>query len=571
MLKKLLACFVFLLVMVSSAAFGEMGLYTAHYSIAGLTNGQSDYSDARFLEFRLEVVDMSFDSVATEEDVKRSGTITVEGGNYSFWNGKEMQKVSGTQETFNLEFESWSGVGENVGYMLVMDNGEEFSCGVEADNGLNGVSASWNFPDKPSFNGRGVVPNYKTTREQLNTFVPYVEYIRSGSSVTGIKWRVVNPSDTSKPLSQDVGMTFSVNHVYDAYRNSLYSGPWDFIEPGKTPEGTVMFDEPIDESEIYVIRVYLNYEIDGKETTNLWYFSRNVKPETWLWQNHVNEASLVNGKSDYRDAKFAHLFFDIQADKGIVAEAKHFTNEGRMTIPGGGYTLADDDNGEELGISVEKGTDKTYALRMNDGLTLDDSYLEYLPVDENGIKLCFSGGAETGLNGRTITWIFPDELNLNGSESVNKFRSTAEQLAQGVPYAEVVSADGKITAINYRLVTSQNTSGIVNPSYRTDFRIYVERIKGGRYRSRWQNDTASGTWTLPEPQEVSNMRYIIIRLRTHEGTSSPSIYQWEFYPASEETPEPEPTPKTPSSSGGGCSAGFTLAGLALIAILIRKH
>ena len=94
MLKKVSACFVFLLVMVSSAAFGEMGLYTAHQSIAGLTNGQSDYSDARFLEFTLEVVD--FDSVATEEDVKRSGTITVEGGNYSFWNGKEMQKVSGT-------------------------------------------------------------------------------------------------------------------------------------------------------------------------------------------------------------------------------------------------------------------------------------------------------------------------------------------------------------------------------------------------------------------------------------------------------------------------------------------
>ncbi len=532
-------------------------------------NGQSDYSDARFLEFRVEVVDLDFDSIATREDVNRSGTITIAGGNYSFWNGKEMQRVSGTQQTFKLNFESWSGVGDNVAYMLVMDNDEEFSCGVEADNGLNGISASWNFPDKPSYNGQGVVPNYKTTREQLNTFVPYVEYIRSGSSVTGIKWRVVNPSDTSKPLSQDFGMSFNVNHVCDAYGDYLYSGPWEYIEPGRIPEGTVMFDEPIDESEIHVIRVYLNYEIDGKETTNHWFFKKSSDPKTWLWQNSVSKASLVNGKSNYKDAKFAHLYFDILADEGIVVEAKHFTNEGRMTIPGGGYSLCDDDTGEELGITVGTGSDRTYKLRMYDGVTLDNSYLEYQPVDDNGINLAFSGGAEKGLNGRTITWTFPSELKMNGSAIVNNFRSTAEQLAQGVPYVEVVSSDGKITAMNYRLVTSQNTSATVQPSYRTDFRLYVVRSTGGpynRYSSSWQNNTTSGTWTLPEPQDVSNMGYVMVRLRTHEGTANPSIYQWEFHPA-----DTQPDIPGNSSGGGGCSAGFTFAGLALIAMLVRKH
>lgn len=327
-----------------------------------------------------------------------------------------------------------------------------------------------------------------------------------------------------------------------------------------------MFDEPIEESEIHLIRVYLNYEIDGRETTNMWYFSKSSDPEPWLWQNHVNEASLVNGKSDYSNARFEYLFFDVQADEGIVVEAKHFTNEGVMSIPGGGYTLVDDDTGDEVGVTIECGADKTYALRIYDGVTLDDSYLEYQPVYENGIKLAFGGGAETGLNGRTITWTFPNELKLSGSAVVNNFRSTAEQLARGVPYVEVVSADGKITAINYRLVTSQNTSETVYPSYRTDFRLYVGRISESRYRSSWQNNTTSGTWTLPVPQDLSNMKYIMVRLRTHEGTSVPSLYQWHFYPASEPEPEPEPTP-TPS----GCSTGFTFAALALIATFIRKH
>ena len=72
---------------------------------------------------------------------------------------------------------------------------------------------------------------------------------------------------------------------------------------------------------------------------------------------------------------------------------------------------------------------------------------------------------------RPLTWTFQTEFCFSGSGNIQDFKSTAEQFSSGALYFEIVSQDENITAINYRLVTSSDTSTAVTPSYRTDFRI----------------------------------------------------------------------------------------------------
>ena len=567
MVKKLLLCVVMVTAAVSSA-FGEVSLYTAHRSIAGLTDGRSDYSQARFLNFFVAAVD--FEAHSTQADLNLTGSMTFSGGNYSFWDSKkEMHNISGNPHTFDLASESWLSVGDQLGYQPLTASGDEAIFCLAADGGLNGVKVSWNFPDKPSYNGQGIIPNYRTTQEQLASYVPYIEFIRSGSQVTGVRWRVVNPSDTSKAVSQNFGMSFSVERICDKYGDSIYSGPWEYIEPNKTPEGTLLFDEPLDEAEIWNVQVYLNDDL----CTNLWYFFKPLKPETWLYENHVFDASLVNGRSDYSNAKFAALYFNVEADC-VVAEAQHFTDQGRVTIPGGNYSIDDDDTGESLGVTVPNGTDRTYKLRMHSSVAPGYSYVEYQPIDDSGRNIDFSGNAETSLPGKTITWTFPEEFGFSGSAVLSSFKSTAEQLASGVPYIELVSKDGYITAVNYRIVTVSDTSTAVKPSYRTDFQLRFDRltpdIGGDYYHSAWQRNTSSGTWTLETPQAVSNMGSVTVRIRTYENADNSILYQWEFYPASASQ---QSSTSGGDSGGGGCTTGFTLTALLLATsfFITKKH
>lgn len=439
-----------------------------------------------------------------------------------------MHTNTGASKTFNLM--SAMSVGKTLDYWLENDYGNEFSSFMrEADSGLNGVTASWNFPDT-SKNGSATIPNFRATAEQLSTFLPYFEFVSDDSGVTGLKWRVVVSSDTGTAISQDSAMSFRVAGVYDAGRSPLYSsGEWVDIAAGVPASGDVSFDEAISYDDIWSVRLYLGAD---ENCTYEWHFCKPSNPTTWLWQNHISDASLTNGKSDYSTAHFNGLYFDVRAEEQIVVEEKHFTDAGRFTIPGGGYTLKDDDTYKELGVSVPAGSSRTYNLRMYNGVTLDDDYVEYQPIDSNGINLVFSGGAEKGLNGQTVSWTFPAALSLDGGATVFNFKSTAEQLAQGVPYVEVVSADGNITAVNYRIVTSRDTSTAINPSYRTDFRLYINRSSGGSYRTSWINNRSSGTWTLDEPQPLSDIRRVRVRLRTHEDPNNTAVYQWSFNVAS---------------------------------------
>ena len=331
MLKKFLLCLA-LVIACASSAFGEPHLWSCHYSIAGLDGGHSNYSDARFFYVALTVDDNN--QKATSQHVNLEGNMTISGGKYSFNYDQVCQAVSGGSRQFKLSADMK--INENLEYALFDNNNKQIFFVESADNGLNNVNVSWNFPNMPSLNGQGVIPNFRTTQEQLNSFVPYVEYIRSGSAITGLRWRVVNPSDTSSPAVQNFNMKIRILNVYKTGYRKFYNGTWENINAGETPEGTITFDESINESELWRIIVRLSTHDDAEIYD--WGFFNFSEPQPDIWMNHVTNAQLVNGKANYSNAEFMGLLLD-PFDDTRLAEAKYFTDKGRITIPGGGCNV----------------------------------------------------------------------------------------------------------------------------------------------------------------------------------------------------------------------------------------
>ncbi|MBQ6971284.1 MAG: hypothetical protein IJP86_02895 [Synergistaceae bacterium] len=206
MVKKSLACLL-LLVSFAPGAWAESHIWFTHASVTGMNDGKADFSDARFSNVFFSVVT---DIPVTKESAQITGSMTLSGGSYSFWNGTELQKVSGTPMTYTIALENGVEARSDAPYEpfteLSCSRRGDFRAGTEADSGLKGVNVSWNFPDKPDYNGTFTFPDMMTTQEQLESCVLYFEYIRSGEDVTGINWRIVKASDTATPVPQDFDM-----------------------------------------------------------------------------------------------------------------------------------------------------------------------------------------------------------------------------------------------------------------------------------------------------------------------------------------------------------------------------
>ncbi len=554
MVKKLLAC-VMLVMVLASGAFGEDEMwFDNNLSIASLKDGKPDYSDARFSYTGFSIANNEL--TLTRDNMSLTGSVTISGGNYSFWNGKEMQKVSGTPQTFRLALPTWSTIGSGAEFYPFTDSGSELRFGIEADGGLNGATMSWNFPDYPSMNGTYTIPHYLTTQEQLENHVVYFEFIRSGENVTGINWRVVKASDTSTPVLLDFPVQFLRLRVWNFDEEKMLDIKAGFyIDAGQTPEGVLMFDDPIKESDIwYVMTNFRTYDEEVEKAYNWHYYVPSEPASLYLWSHHASNASLVNGKSDYSTTKFSDIFFDVETANAVITDSGHFTNAGRVTIPGGGYTLKDSDTGTILS-TVPAGTDKTFALNPYSGMKIGDTYVEYEAVDDGGKYLEFSEEAESSLPGKIITWTFPAELNMNGSGVIKSFKTTAQQLTSGVPYVEVVSEDGYITALNYKIVTANDTATAITPGYRTDFNFRIYRTEKkfdleNSYNVGTASNKASGTYTLETPQPLSTMKRLRVRLTSYEDSDNPDIYQWNFYPASAPAPLTITTSTLPSAAPG---------------------
>ena len=379
-------------------------------------------------------------------------------------------------------------------------------------------------------------------------------------------------------------MSFRVSSVYagkgyaNGWYKNVYTGTSSYIDAGESPEGTLTFNEPIAESELWCIAVRLS--IYKAETENYeWRFYNLRNSQAKLWMNHASEAALSDGKADYSNAEF--LGIALLPESYRLAEAKYFTDAGRITIPSGGYTLKDLYTNELLN-TVDTNMSMTFGLKMD--LDFLDELIEYSPINEDGKFLYFAGDVSS-LKGKTVSWTLPAELNMSGSVVIPNFKSTSEQLSQGVPYVELVTDGDNITGINYAIVKSQDTTTTVTPSYPTDFMIAEHHTSGGKNASDWLNNYDGGKeyWEWDDPKPLNTLSYIRVRVRTWEDPDNPFVYQWDFCTAEElqrRASEAE-QPNTPtsgdvsvgSSGCSGCSIGFTFTALFLAASLfiLKKH
>ena len=95
MVKKLLLCLGLVLVLTVSAC-AEPHLWSCHYSLAGLTDGHSDYSEARFFRSYLTVDDDNI--IAKSQHLSLKGVMTISGGSYSVIDNKVSRKANNTEQ-----------------------------------------------------------------------------------------------------------------------------------------------------------------------------------------------------------------------------------------------------------------------------------------------------------------------------------------------------------------------------------------------------------------------------------------------------------------------------------------
>lgn len=243
-------------------------LWAQHNSWADIVDGKAVYDRAEFDRVWLSLDEN--DVVATQAWKDAKGTLTIEGGRYTFRDGEEIS-VSGGKEprTFDLAQAGISVGKKGIWYIAVDGKGEEIAFYGDADTGLNGKAAHWEFPGYPELSGKGKFPNFRSTSRQLKDLVPWVELIRDGGKVEEIQWRFVDPADPSKAVKLKGASSVRVrawDHTKDRW---AYDGRWEDFKKGSSPQGIVRLDPPIPEEDLCWVQV--RFWLD--RTAYAWRFS----------------------------------------------------------------------------------------------------------------------------------------------------------------------------------------------------------------------------------------------------------------------------------------------------------
>ena len=555
-MKKVLCAF-FLMVIMAVPAFAKAHLYTRHISGTKIENGEANYRDDQFERFKIEVWD---DDTNAETPHSETGTLTLSGGSYTYVDAGVAQTVNNTEKVFELKDNSKSG--GTLSYKL---NGDFRDA---ADTGLNGVTAKWTFATSPD-DGEGVIPTFTSTEGQLKNVVPYVKLTYdSSNNVTAIHWAIVKSNDTGTPVAVDYTSRIDVK-VIDRDDNSTTLIKPKF-EAGTVLSGDIKLENALAESSIEYFEVSVRNRTDPNNLfSHEWRFflppyHNYLADQVHLWPLHYSRADIVSGEANYDKAKFERV--DITVDNGdIEATTRHIEAKGVLSLDGGKYTYQ--------GGTVN-GTEKSFDL----GTTITE-------VGHNGINyitmvdakaFSFTGSADTGLNGVKGSWSFDATASiLNGSGTIPNFTSTAEQLANVVPYIRLTSADNSITAVYWAVVKSSDTSTPVSVNYPARIRIRAKKVNDDWEWLQQKTDYPAGTiisgdTTLASALTASSVEYFEVSFRNRADNDNPIAHEWLFYPAGTPNTNTDNDNST-NSSGGGCNAGFAmLSAFALAGALFMK-
>ena len=255
----------------AAPATAEQSLWSVHVSEADLVDNKADY---RMVEFFSEEFAVEDDVKMTEALLKEKGSFTILGGRYTFWNGDQDEAVDGADKTFDLLPEEGAEAGDEFWFEPKNAKGKWISFWGAADGGLQGRTVKWSLLGKE---GMETIPNWRTTQRQLETYVPYVELIRDGENVTGVRWRLVNPKAPSQPVSLPE-LSYVRVRVFDRSGKRVLNGDWKKFKENEAPSGEERFG-PLAYSELY--RVWVRYDTrEGNDFCNYaWYFYERTQSD----------------------------------------------------------------------------------------------------------------------------------------------------------------------------------------------------------------------------------------------------------------------------------------------------
>ncbi len=555
MRKKFFISLAFFLI-VCSPALASPYLWTSHNTMVTMYSSGNDgttlpanLSTARFFCVTLEAADTEADMPELNINMSDRDSIpkfTITGGKYSYWNGDGIKTGDGTAEKFDIArsdavmYEDHGTLigSDYKGYVPTNDAGDWIHFFGEAETGLQGANVSWEAQDSAKA-GSGTVPDFKTTSEQLEGIVPYIEYEWDNedpaqrTGVTGFTWRFVRSDDVNTAVAAESDMTVSFRYsgeqLFEHHYPYLLSGditaeqimrsglPAITIKTGETLEGHVKLTESSIPRET-ILRYYTG---NKKEECYQWYFMWNWgyeedKPEAHRKEFRANygiEVPVINGKVEYKYARYKYTDLGLTI-LNLIAEPKYYVI-GKLEIGDGDYVLVNND--------IEIGKDDiylvNYSIMGNNSTYLPLTKDIIRPVDFNYLgnrynprQIYVKDATGSALSGKKVTWTFP-ESGLNGEAVMPDFMSLEEMFSpEGFyPYIEYVSNDNYITAVKYRFVQSPDIETAYKPdmfcvmgfeqTFGTEETGYDYYSYGGIYREPEETRSSyeGNTWTFPKP------------------------------------------------------------------------
>ena len=254
------------------------------------------------------------------------------------------------------------------------------------------------------------------------------------------------------------------------------------------------------------------------------------KAQPYLGGQHESVADIVDGKAVYDRLEFSGLYLELNEDN-IVATEAYQNAKGTFTITGGRYTFWNGTEDEEVSDPMDV---RTFEI-AGDNMETGKKGLYYILRDARGRELSFRGAADTGLNGKTVRWEFPEHPELNLSAKVPNCRSTAAHMRDCVPYVELVRSGGNVKEVHWRFVNPKDTSKAVKVKepYHVRIRIYDHTKDRMAYQGKWQSFKKGAAPQGKETLKTSIPEKDICFVRV-QFYSDRMRYAWYFYPCPED-------------------------------------
>ena len=268
----------------SCVAFGaESGplMFLSHGSNADMVDGKAVYDNARFNAIFMLAYE---DRPITAEDSNVKGSLTIKNGTFRYYGQLGEKVVEGFYNNQDATFDFIPSFPLIVGSSnqpeyQPSESGVPISFTGTADGGLQGKSIVWSLYNINVSNRSETIPNFRTTPQQLETYIPYVEYVRNGTTVTGIKWRLVKPGDTTKAVLTPQKTSVRIR-LTDTDGKRLMNIPSEIFEAGAIPSGVFDIPNSITEGNIRNVEMRIfPYEEGfnpGKEYYRWFFYPRSV-------------------------------------------------------------------------------------------------------------------------------------------------------------------------------------------------------------------------------------------------------------------------------------------------------